>query len=167
MAGFNLAKDLFVVTDPASAAPRAAVPGKLLIEEVWFAWTEQPDDPIAQQLRLQRKAGIAALAKLSARLDGFGPERPDTLMLDAAFGFFGVGDAGGGPSDGADLGATAQAMQRAARLAPVDRVRYHQPGTIAACATAPEVRIYVLGPPTDRKSLMKTDSTTEVYGLDT
>ena len=150
VAGFVLADDLF-------AAPGdRADPKKLAVEEVWFAWTEDPKDKLAQKLRKSRADKIAALSAMVQRMDGIGatgrlPEAVDSLR------FFGIG------SDGKKVGDTAQAMINAKGFA--SKVSYRTPGEKIDLPKAPAVTFYVLGPPKDEKSLKKTDSTTEVYHL--
>jgi hypothetical protein len=150
VAGFVLASDLFVgPNEPADA-------GKLRVDEVWFAWTEDPKDKLAQKLRKSRADRVAALSALVQRMDGMGaterlPEAVDALR------FFGVG------SNGKKVGDTAQAMINAKGFAP--KVSYRKPGEKIDLPHAAAVTFYVLGPPKDEKSLKKTDSTTEVYHL--
>ena len=63
VAGFVLADDLF-------AAPGdRADPKKLAVEEVWFAWTEDPKDKLARKLRKSRADKIAALSAMVQRMN--------------------------------------------------------------------------------------------------
>ena len=113
VAGFVLADDLF-------AAPGdRADPKKLAVEEVWFAWTEDPKDPLARKLRKSRADKIAALSAMVQRMHGIGatgrlPEAVDSPR------FFGIG------SDGKKVGDTAQAMINAKGFA--SKVSYRTPG---------------------------------------
>ena len=91
---------------------------------------------------------------MALRLGAAGEDVP---AVGTALGFFGVDEKGNG------LGDTAQAMQNAAGLAPPGGLRYLSPGTVISPAAAPEFRFRVLGPPMDRASLRRTDSTREVY----
>lgn len=148
VAGFLLARDLFAGPEDAGAA------GRLSVGEVWLAWTEDRASPLANSLRQERAAQLAALRAMAFRLAAAGEDVP---AVGAALGFFGVDEAGSG------MGATAQAMQAAAALAPPGGLRYLAPGTVISPAAAPELRFRVLGPPMDRASLRRTDSTREVY----
>ena len=153
VAGFVLAKDLFAVRGDGE-------PGKLSVGQVWFAWTEDPGNALAGQLRAERQSRLKSLAAMSNQLHLAGANETSAPSLQSALNFFGVAQ------DGSGLGDTAQAMVNAAGFAPSGQVKYHQPGARLTPAEAPELRIYVLGPPMDRASLMKTDSATEVYHLD-
>ncbi|MFZ1426913.1 MAG: hypothetical protein WAS21_09110 [Geminicoccaceae bacterium] len=151
VAGFVLARDLF-----APAGKRTA--GKLAVGEVWFAWTEDPANATASRLRESRAARLKALSALAARVQGMGAA-PAADVSDA-LRFFGIG------ADGAGQGTTALAMRNAASLAPPDGVVYRHPGEAFTLAGAPGLKFYVLGPPEDEKALRRTDSSTEVYHLD-
>jgi hypothetical protein len=148
VAGFVLAKDLF-------ADGGVQTPGKLAVGEVWFAWTEDPQDDVANHIRESRARRLAALSALAGRMNGMNAAPP--TELSDALRFFGVS------AGGAGIGATAQAMQNATAFAYQDQVRYHRPGAILTPDGAPQLRIFVLGPPRDEATLKKTDSTTEVY----
>jgi hypothetical protein len=151
VAGFVLVRDLFAGADEAGVADR------LSVGEVWFAWTEDPANELASAIRRERAAQLQALTAMALRLGAAAEDEP---AVATALSFFGVDTKGKG------LGATAQAMQNAAALAPPGRVRYLQPGTVIAPDAAPELRFRVLGPPMDRASLRRTDSTSEVYRID-
>ena len=152
VAGFKLASDRF-----APAGEPAA--GRLAVGEVWYAWTENPDDDDAKAIRADRHARLNTLAQTSAQL-ALGGATPVPPELEAALGFFGV------DTDGKGVGDTAQAMAFPRSLVSKERVRYVRPGEVVSLPASPELRFYVLGPPLDRASLMKTDSVPEVYHLD-
>ena len=153
VAGFNLAEPLFA--KPGETKRGETNPAKLSVGEVWFAWTEDPENAFAQQLRSERDAHVSALSALAGRLAGLGVGLDNAPATAGALQFLGIGPDG-------KTGATAGAMAKAKALAPV---RYYKPGDQITPAGAPELRIYVLGPPMDRPSLVKTDSPTEVYHL--
>jgi hypothetical protein len=158
VAGFVLCGDSF---SPAGQ-PQA---GKLSVGEVWFAWTEKPDDPLARQLRDQRQKRKDALAGLVGQLDGMGATEQDGAKeIVQALRFFGVDAAGNDAGGGDDMGATARAMQFAAQLS--SSVKYWDPGQSWVSDAVPGVKVYMLGPPRDDAALHQTDSTTEVYHLD-
>lgn len=127
---------------------------KLTFKEVWLAWTEDPQDPLARQLAGERTAALRSL-RLSAgamRATGAGDEA-DTV--DALIGFFG---AAGGAS-------TEDALNVVKSLAPV---RYCRPSDAPVHLADPDVRLYVLGPPHDARLIRKTLPSTsdpETYGL--
>ena len=154
VSGFKLAADRF-------AAFGSAKEGRLSVGDVWYAWTEDPDDAAAKQIRAERQARLSALAQSSSQL-ALGDEKTAVLapMLTQALGFFGVG------ADGKGVGDTAAAMAFPATLVGKGHVRYLRPGEVVRLPGAPEFRIFVLGPPTDPASLRKTDSVPEVYHVD-
>jgi hypothetical protein len=163
--------------------------GQLQVGEVWFAWTEDPDDPLGQKLNKARAAQLNQLAAMVGQLqssnramspptkvmaDGvtelmafFGLGRED--LLQARANLAGQGMAANGAGRGQKhLGATAQAMENARALGGKngERVRYWKPGeTPWSSPDLPGVRIYALGPPRDEALLKKTFATNEVYHL--
>lgn len=134
---------------------------KLKFGEVWFAWTEDRDDKFAQELRKERENHLSKLAALATDPAVFRMAKDSVASLADALAFFGVK---AGDKDGHKSGDTATAMRNAAALAK-GRIKYHNPGDDLAIPEAPELRFYVLGPPKDRKSLMKRDAAAGVYHL--
>ena len=149
ISGLLLAGDLF-------SERGRAVPGKLQVDEVWFAWTEDPTDPLGKQLRSLREKRIQTLASVTSRLANLGAA-PDLVSgLEGVLGFFGAGRS--------SPGATARAMAKAA--ASGGRCRYHRPTN--SPWTSPEVpgiRIWVLGPPRDERLLKRELVRDDVYHL--
>ena len=154
VSGFAIAHDLFA---------EKPTPGKLAAGQVWFAWTEDPSDALGNRLREERnkrKQKLAALVS-SPRMQGASPAMVD--HIDNVLGFFGMAKGKEKAEGKAKVAGTGPAMTFVGGLAPV---RYCRPSDKPI--TLPEVegvRIYVLGPPPDEKSLKKTDSKTEVYHL--
>jgi hypothetical protein len=133
------------------------------VGEVWLAWTENPEDDLATELRRRREdrlRGIVAAADVARTRSTSAAERT-TLELDALFTF-----------QGDDLAAGGRMTTRKAldwvkgRQA---RIRYLQPGQQLfdeSCFSG--VRVYVLGPPQDRRLIGRSDPSTahsEVYEL--
>jgi len=177
VAAFAAVPDLFCAGD---AKPRL---DQLQVGEVWFAWSEDPGDPLGSKLRKTRAEQITKLSAMVAGLRARNAAGPTNEAVEGVAmmvgGFFGIEDfaaaasaaagpgvaAAGGP---AHIGATARAMQNARALGGADgqRVRYWKPGDPPwADKTLPGVRIYVLGPPRDETLLKKTFAADEVYGL--
>jgi hypothetical protein len=154
VSGFAIAHDLFA---------KERTPGKLAAGQVWFAWTEDPNDALGNRLREERnkrKTKLAALVR-NPGMQGLSPGMAG--HIDNVLGFFGMEKGNGKVEGKAKVAGTGPAMEFVGGLAPV---RYCRPTDKPI--TLPEVegvRIYVLGPPPDEKSLKKTDSTTEVYHL--
>lgn len=158
-------------------------PEQFQIGEVWFAWSEDPGDPLGSKLRKTRAEQINKLAAMVSGLRARNAAGPASAAAEGVAallgGFFGIEDfavaASGtaGPAmaataGAAHVGATARAMQNARALGGANgqRVRYWRPGDRPwSDKTLPGVRMYVLGPPRDEALLKKTFATDEVYGL--
>jgi hypothetical protein len=132
------------------------------VGEVWLAWTEDPDDELATELRQHKKKaldGIVAAAKLAG--DGKTPAAQRTArQLDALLNFQG------------DLGAagtktTAKALEWVKNRQA--QIKYLRPGEqLFDLPGLPGLRVYVLGPPHDRKLIKRSDPSKkhpEVYEL--
>lgn len=119
---------------------------ELEIGEVWAAWTEDPDDPLARELGERRAAALRALhaAARSLRLRG-APDRAGSL--ESLLSFFGELDGG--------LPATERALRyvlgraRPPRFCVPGEKPHELPGGAAA-------RVYVLGPSRDEALLTRS-----------
>ena len=166
--------------------------GQLQVGEVWFAWTEDPSDPLGRRLSKTRADQVNRLAAMVAGLQpGNRAMTPATSAMakgvaELIGGFFGLEQedfssarnhlTGPGMADGANKangqarhpGATARAMENARALGGTDakRVRYWKPSDVPwTHPDLPGVRIYALGPPRDEGLLKKTFASNEVYHL--
>jgi hypothetical protein len=125
------------------------------VGEVWFAWTEDPEDDLANELRRRKQKrlnGLVAAAKLA---EGKTAER-----LEALLGFEG------------DLGAAGRQTTRKALewvKARDAEVKFLRPGEqLFDLPGLPGIRVYVLGPPHDRRLIKRSDPSKahpEVYEL--
>jgi hypothetical protein len=131
---------------------------KLDVGEVWLAWTEDPADPLAQELRAHKKQALRAVAAAANHLAAGGdPDAAQTAeQLQGLLGFFGDQAAAGG-------GSTDAALEWVkARKA---KIRYLRPGDLLP---ALGLRVFVLGPPHDRALIKRSDPSKahpEVYEL--
>jgi hypothetical protein len=141
VSGFNQVQDLFE---------------NLKIQQVWVAWTEDPNDPLANKLRAERRTAEDALRIAVTHLALAG-DTDTAQRVDSLIGFF-----------GATAGSTGAALDYAKKRAPGGRPRYCQPGEPAiTLPELPDVRFWVLGPPKDEKLIKKSNpSQNEAYGLD-
>ena len=136
---------------------------KLSIGEVWLAWTEDPRCELANQLREKKRKAQKTVGAARERLESTGAVGAfaATETLDSLGLFFGAFSASGRPT-------TAGAMKwaREGTGAPVE---YLSPGDLPRAVPGAEgVRVYVLGPPQDRKLLKRSDPSKrapEVYHL--
>jgi hypothetical protein len=125
------------------------------VGEVWLAWTEDPQDELAAELRRRKRKrlqGIAAAAKLA--------EGKEAERLDALLGFEG------------DLGAAGTQTTGKALDWVKDReadVKFLRPGDLLVDLPGlPGIGVYVLGPPHDRRLIKRSDPSKahpEVYEL--
>jgi hypothetical protein len=131
------------------------------VGEVWMAWTENPDDPQAQQLDRFKGAALPALDQASQQLDqvtGLGPQLSAVQRgLQALLGF----------NFGAKGERVRSARDAAVRLAKRSDVKFLEPKDppIRPPGIAESMRIYVLGPPRDAAMLGLTERQSEMYGL--
>jgi hypothetical protein len=132
----------------------------LNVGEVWVAWTEDPDDPLAKKLRSEIGQAEEAVVRSANALHGMGQGAAAAMLQDLAGTNLGMGPAGGNSTRKAFDLAKAKAGGKPLRLcSPNDRVV-----EIAGL----NARIYVLGPPHDEKLIRKINPSTsapETYGL--
>ncbi len=147
---------------------------RMRIHNLWLAWTEDPTDTLAQQLRAEFHANREALRMVVSRTSDPDTAEPITNLLH----FFGdpmTGSSGGsgtGSANSQNTGAALQATRGFASKMNASPV-YHHPGEgplslpqVNGLPGVPNVRIYVLGPPHDEATLKHINPTTkgqEVY----
>jgi hypothetical protein len=165
--------------------------GQLQVGEVWFAWTEDPSDPLGRKLSKSRAEQVNRLAAMVAALrsSNQGMSEATSRMANGVAalieGFFGLPQAnfaqarnylagrgmaarGGAGGQMRHPGATARAMENARALGGEngERLHYWKPGDPPWTSDdLPGVSIYVLGPPRDESLLKKTFVKDEVYEL--
>jgi len=133
LSGFVQARDVF---------------DQIKMGEVWLAWTEDPTNARAQELRQERSLRIAAIANALQRWQTSGVQPQLYAAVTEVLGFFGEPLGAGGNST---KDALASLTNR-----PDARMRYLSPGGKPIGIPGVEgVRVYVLGPPADDKSLGK------------
>lgn len=124
---------------------------KLQVDQVWLAWTEDPEDPLAASLVKAREQALTALRMGAARLriDGAAAAASE---VEGLLDFFGAGP-----------GATRRALEVVRSLTPAPRyVRPTDPPTELPGGA----RIFALGPPLDPARLRKSaPSAGQGYGL--
>ncbi|PWU24004.1 MAG: hypothetical protein C5B48_07620 [Candidatus Rokuibacteriota bacterium] len=125
------------------------------VREVWLAWTEDPDDDLANELRQRKQKrldGLVAAAKLA---QGKTAER-----LGALLGFEGDLGVAGSQTTGKALDWVKARDADVKFLQPGDQL-FDLPGLDG-------IRVYVLGPPHDRRLIKRSDPSRahpEVYEL--
>jgi hypothetical protein len=135
----------------------------LTVGEVWLAWTEDPDDELAQELGKRKARALRAVTAAAQQLtaaDDQGARRAAT-RLNGLLDFQGELGVEGRPTTGKALD-----WVKSRRTATV---RYLRPGGLLdLVAGLAGIRIYVLGPPHDRRLIKRSDPSTkhsEVYEL--
>jgi hypothetical protein len=130
---------------------------QMTIGEVWLAWTEDPADSLATQLRQHRQQALRGLRMVAGRLadvDALAAEQ-----LRGPLSFFGA----------AGSQTTRDALDYLTHHRSQPRIRFHRPGDPALeLPEVPQARIYVLGPPRDSKLIHRSNPTKsghEVYEL--
>lgn len=119
---------------------------RLDIGEVWVAWTEDRQNPLANQLRQSRQQSARALWKVAHHMKLNGDSRADAL--EEVLSFYGDFSAVAKAS-------TAEQMQFIQSLGTVRFCRPGQPPV--SLPNTPEVRTYVLGPPEDELLLKRSN----------
>ena len=132
---------------------------KLSAGEVWVAWTEDPKDPLAAQLRAQLGKAKEALAACGEALRMAGQDATADLLADVALSPLGA--------SGEDT-STSAAFDKAKGMAGSKPVRLCRPSDDPIEIDGANARIYVLGPPHDATLIRKINpsaSNPETYAL--
>jgi len=132
---------------------------KLKVGEVWLGWTEDPDDPLAQQLKSELGKAEAALAASGAALQMAGDEATAKMLQDVAATSFGAAVV---------AGATTKAALEAAKALTPKPPRLCRPSDDPFEIPGADARIFVLAPPHDPVLIRKINpskSNPETYAL--
>jgi len=135
------------------------------IGEVWYGWTEDPRNELGQRLRAERAAKLNALATAVAAFNNSASPGMQArgAELGRMLGFFGLK-----PGEAADtkIGKTRDAFEYLQGKQDV-KTRYLSPKQAPRMLDgAPNVRVYVLGPPPDESMIKRSTPTKtgrEVY----
>ena len=141
LSGFDQAREVF---------------DQIEIGEVWVAWTEDPNNDLANRLRARRRAHLRALGGAAQALRAAGDDGK-AGALEAVLGFFG------------ELGVDGRPSRIEAALDYVlgrgKPPRYRAPGEVVGLPGG-AAHVYVLGPPQDQALLLRSDPSSrasEVY----
>lgn len=122
LSGFQYAEDVF---------------RRMVISEVWVAWTEDPQHLLARQLQAQRRRALAGLTGAVTRLQAAGDARAEELSNVLEFH---------------GLEATTNGNQMALVQSLGETVRYCRPGQAPLkLPDVPGLRVFVLGPPENER----------------
>ncbi|MRG58160.1 MBL fold metallo-hydrolase [Phyllobacterium sp. SYP-B3895] len=127
LSGFIQASDIFA---------------KLTVGEVWVAWTEDPRDDLANELRQERAQALTAL-RMSAAAMTMAGDTAGASEIDNLLGFYGA-------TRGAS---TADALDAVMKMG---KLRFCRPADEPTQLKDAAAKVYVLGPPHDAKLIRKT-----------
>jgi len=141
--------------------------GELAIEHLWLAWTEDPEDPLAQQLRGSRDSARRAIQEVIERLEDADEPAPlglrqrlagaDSLQMDDELDRDAQSLALQFDRDPEKTSVSELALMVLQKSVPKQNVRYLRPGMeFLPIPRAASARAYVLGPPTELALLRKS-----------
>jgi len=147
-----------------------AVFERMTIDEVWYGWTEDPQNELGQRLRQDRAEKVNALAAAAfAFAKTTDPAIQDRgKQLQAVLGFFGVGPAEALGADQA-IGRTREAFEYLMNRRGIQTEFLYPHKPPLTLPGVPNVRVYVLGPPEDESYIKKSapsKKNSEVYEFD-
>lgn len=131
----------------------------MTIDEIWFAWTEDPGNDLAQQLKKERADRLNSLHVALERWQASGLQPRGAFGVASLLGFFGE------PLAAANDNNTGAALKYLTTRKDA-KIRYFEPGQSLTVKGASGARVYVLGPPQDARLIRKSSPTKtgrEVY----
>ncbi len=143
---------------------------KKQIDNVWLAWTEDPNDSLAKQLGNARDTMAIAVKSAAQAMRAAGSDNDAANAVDSLLGFCGDTAVVPGPSGQAD-GATFAAAAKNSIVCVrglVKQAEYRNPGEpVIEPDWLPGFRFYVLGPPRDLDAIHDTgeQGSSELYAL--
>jgi hypothetical protein len=154
--------------------------GKMKIDNLWLAWTEDPSDPAAKQLKAQYRVKIRALNAAVSRLKLTGNPLGERLegILDFELDLESDQNSGQSPGHADENAALASAssVSSGRNANALEALRswvdkklerpedYRTPGEAPLSLPGVKcVKCYVLGPPKDIESLKKLEGLKETY----
>ena len=144
---------------PASIRPPNSFK-KLSVGSVWVAWTEDPNDDLAKQLKSELGKAEKALAACASAFHATGDRTTVEMLSDIALVPMGAAAAGNT--------STSAVFDKAKEMAAPQPPRMWKPADAPYEIAGANARIYFLGPPYDPKLIRKINPSTkspETYGL--
>jgi hypothetical protein len=171
VSGYKQAREIFETID---------------IDTVWVAWTEDPQNALAQELRAERHKTLNQLQSVVAQLQRDNVDTEHLQAIDSILEFFGETDPGlaaadpahnghangavassaAGGASGAYQNGTQEALDYIIGRGKQCRYCHPKPEAPIALDGVEDVRVFVLGPPEDRSLIMQSQpagGTDEVY----
>jgi hypothetical protein len=138
---------------------------KIQVDHVWMAWTENPADPLAQQIAKNKKdLGTALTAASQALMKSTDESKQIGLAVQDLLGFYGDEELLGAGA----FSASVNDAMNVIRLGLSVPAEFHNPGDgPIALDGLPGFRFYILGPPRDQAALNDTGEhgSSELYGI--
>jgi hypothetical protein len=144
------------------AVAREVFEKELKFGEIWYAWTEDSEDPLATRLRENRKRAINLLAAAHRKLAALGADQ-ESDEIGSVLQFFGIDPAD--PSfvtavaEGTFAASTADSFQNPRRFS-ADTIRLRRPSDPPFRPDGLPARFFVLGPPYDEDLIKQSSPTT-------
>jgi hypothetical protein len=111
---------------------------QIKMKRLWLAWTEDPSNPLGKKIQRQLVRKLAALHVAAAKLRALSPD--DAKFIESVLDF-----SGPAATDRSSTQAILDSLQKRKET----EITYHDPGDQFLLPEVPNVRVYVLGPPTD------------------
>lgn len=155
-----------------SSQQARAVFEEIEFREAWYAWTEDPKNPLGTKLRREREAKVEALqrAALAMRDSGSALAVRTADRVESILQFFGVADTDElrmlAAAKGGAVGKTRQAFEYLKQRPSVTTRFCHPSSPPIELPGVSGVRVYVLGPPQDEGFIKRSAPTkkgAEVY----
>jgi len=128
------------------------------IDELWLAWTEDPDNKLAQELKKTYGLHVRALAAAIDRLRA--TDDPFAEALQGVLGFEVPEAMAATDQESAEL----QYLRTKAARVPRKQDDYHRPGGAPrTLAGVKDVQLYVLGPPENLEAIKSLVRKSELY----
>ena len=119
-------------------------PAKVTFQRLWLAWTENPRNKLGKRIQKELIKKLAAVRLAVKRL---GVNSAAGKRIQGTLDYFSPGVAG---EDTQDILDSLQGREEV-------EIEYHEPGDLLKLPGVPNVRVYVLGPPTDTTALKVTN----------
>lgn len=130
---------------------------RMTFANVWMSWCEKPGDPLAERLKARKAAAVRALQAARPALAANG-HTGRLQALDNVLEFAGLEARDGKSWTAAALDFLRQQVD--------GKVNYLEPGMPPIeLPNAPDVRVFVLGPPRDEKLITRLDQKGATYGI--
>ena len=115
------------------------------MKRLWLAWTEDPANPLGKKIQDQLVRKLKAVRTAAKKLASLKGE--SAAGINRVLDFFGAA-----PGHASSTQAILDALQKRKET----EISYHDPGDTFVLPEVPNVRVYVLGPPTNPAQLKMT-----------